>query len=81
MSPPWAGIPLHTGICIAVGKYEELNGNHKLLFQEKKIATAVMHISDCTLKITYLNSVERHIIHVVDHTQQTVRESNESSAK
>lgn len=37
MSPPWAGIPLHTGICIAVGKYEELNVNHKLLFKEKEI--------------------------------------------
>lgn len=32
-------------------------------------------------KMTYLNSAEGHIIHVVDHTQQTVRESNESSTK
>lgn len=31
--------------------------------------------------MTYLDSVERDIVHVVDHTQQAVRESNKSSSK
>lgn len=31
--------------------------------------------------MTYLNSVERNIVHVVDHTKQTVRESNKSSSQ
>lgn len=32
-------------------------------------------------RITYLNSVESHIVCVVDHTQQTVRETNKSSSQ
>lgn len=31
--------------------------------------------------ITYLNSVERDIVQVVNHTQQTVRETNEGSSQ
>lgn len=31
--------------------------------------------------ITYLNGVKRDIVHVVDHAQQTVRESNKGSTQ